>query len=51
MYRSAKEIMTEEAWQAYFDHIAIAERENRALQRQFMPVKIWKNLTEKPVRL
>lgn len=50
MYRSAKEIMTEEAWQTYFDHIAIAERENRALQRQFMPVKIWKNLTEKPAR-
>ncbi len=47
MYRSAGEIMTEEAWQAYFDHIAIPERENRKLQQHFMPFKIRKNLTEK----
>ena len=41
----------EKAWQAYFDHIAIKERENRKLQRQFMPVKIWKNLTEQVIQL
>ena len=50
-YKSSEELHMEKAWQAYFDHIAIQERENRKLQRQFMPIKIWKNLTEQVIRL
>ena len=37
----------EVAWQTYFDHIAIQERENRLLQQHYVPLRIWKNLTEK----
>ena len=50
-FKSAGELHLEQAWQTYFDHIAVKERENRRLQRQFMPVKIWKNLTETVMRL
>ena len=50
-YKSSEELHMEKAWQAYFDHIAIKERENRKLQRQFMPVKISKNLTEQVIQL
>jgi probable DNA metabolism protein len=34
-------------WQRYFDHIAIRERANPRLQRNFMPKKYWKHLVEK----
>ena len=50
MYKTTGERVTEDAWQAYFDHIAITERENRQLQQKFMPIKIWKNLTEKVIK-
>lgn len=33
-------------WQTYFDHIAIKERTNPRCQRNFMPVRYWKHLTE-----
>ena len=34
-------------WQEYFRRIAIVERHNPNLQRQLMPKKYWKYLTEK----
>jgi probable DNA metabolism protein len=34
-------------WKTFFKHIAIAERKNPKLQRQFMPKKYWKYLVEK----
>ena len=33
-------------WQRYFDIIAIKERTNPKCQKNFMPVRYWKNLTE-----
>lgn len=33
-------------WKSYFKKIAITERKNPRLQRQFMPQRYWKNLTE-----
>ena len=34
-------------WQTYFKNIAIKERRNLKLQRQFIPTRYWKYLTEK----
>ena len=34
-------------WKSYFDHISIKERKNLRLQRQHMPRRFWKYLTEK----
>jgi len=34
-------------WKTFFKNIAIAERKNPKLQRQFMPKKYWKYLVEK----
>ncbi|HOL56225.1 MAG TPA: TIGR03915 family putative DNA repair protein [Spirochaetota bacterium] len=33
-------------WKTYFKNIAITERRNLRLQRNFMPVRYWKNLIE-----
>ena len=33
-------------WKNYFDNIAIRERTNPRCQRNFMPVRYWKHLTE-----
>ena len=33
-------------WRTYFDHIAIKERKNPKCQRNFMPERYWKHLTE-----
>lgn len=33
-------------WRDYFDAIAIKERTNKKCQKNFMPVRYWKNLTE-----
>lgn len=33
-------------WKNYFDNIAIKERKNTRCQRNFMPTRYWKNLTE-----
>ena len=33
-------------WKNYFDNIAIKERTNPRCQKNFMPVRYWKNLTE-----
>lgn len=34
-------------WRSYFKHIAIEERKNLRLQRQFMPRRFWRYLPEK----
>lgn len=33
-------------WKSYFDNIAIKERINPKLQKQFMPTRYWKNIVE-----
>lgn len=33
-------------WRTYFQHIAISERKNLRLQRQFLPARYWQDLTE-----
>lgn len=42
-----REAFYQESWRIYFKSIAIASRNNMNLQRQFMPKKYWKYLTEK----
>ena len=39
----------QELWRIYFKKIAIAERKNLVLQRNFMPKRFWKYLTEKRI--
>lgn len=41
------EKLFQQLWQQYFKSIAIKERSNPKLQRQHMPVRFWKYLTEK----
>ena len=43
---SADENEYRRLWKTYFDHIAIKERTNPKCQRNYMPVRYWKNLTE-----
>lgn len=37
----------QDLWKNYFKHIAIKSRYNPRLQKQFIPKRYWKNLTEK----
>lgn len=46
MELSQDEIDYQHLWQTYFDHIAIKERINPRCQKNFMPVRYWKHLTE-----
>lgn len=48
---AADEINFQHLWQTYFDNIAIKERINPRCQRNFMPVRYWKHLTEMKPRL
>jgi probable DNA metabolism protein len=41
-----EEMRCRELWQEYFTTIALEERRNEKLQRQHMPVRYWKYLTE-----
>jgi probable DNA metabolism protein len=41
------EVMYQTLWKSYFKHIHIEERRNAKLQRQHMPRRYWKFLTEK----
>lgn len=43
---SADEREYRRLWKTYFDNIAIKERTNPKCQRNFMPIRYWKNLTE-----
>jgi probable DNA metabolism protein len=41
------EPLYQELWNGYFEGITIKERENKRLQRQHMPKRYWKHMTEK----
>jgi probable DNA metabolism protein len=45
--RHADEIKFQALWKNYFNHIAIKSRINLKLQKQFIPKRYWKHLTEK----
>lgn len=45
--RHADEIKFQSLWKNYFNHIAIKSRINPKLQKQFIPKRYWKHLTEK----
>jgi probable DNA metabolism protein len=45
--QSPDEQQWQELWRIFFKNIAIKERTNPRLQRQFMPRRFWKHLTEK----
>lgn len=47
---AADELEFQHLWQTYFDNIAIKERINPRCQRNFMPVRYWKHLTEMKAR-
>ena len=46
MMMSEDEISYQSLWRTYFDHIAIKERTNPRCQKNHMPVRYWKHLTE-----
>jgi len=43
---SGEETAYRDLWKTFFDNIAIKERKNARCQRQFMPQRYWKHLTE-----
>ena len=43
---SSEETEYRRLWKTFFDNIAIKERKNARCQRQFMPQRYWKHLTE-----
>ena len=43
---SESEMFFSEMWKTYFEHLTIKERLNPKLQRQHMPVRFWKYITE-----
>lgn len=43
---SEMELFYSDLWRNYFKKIAISERKNPKLQKQFLPKRYWKNLTE-----
>ena len=46
MVRSREEQDYQDLWRTYFDHIAIKQRINPKCQKNFMPGRYWKHLTE-----
>ncbi|MCP4132010.1 MAG: DNA metabolism protein [bacterium] len=42
------ELLYQSLWKEYFRKIAITERKNEKVQRQFMPKRYWKHLIETP---
>jgi probable DNA metabolism protein len=47
---AAEEEAYQEMWKTYFRNIAVRERRNPRLQRQFMPARYWQHLVETPGR-
>ncbi|MEG1425937.1 MAG: TIGR03915 family putative DNA repair protein [Raoultibacter sp.] len=43
---SAEEAAMQAAWKSFYDHVAVEARYNPELRRQFMPQRLWKNITE-----
>ena len=46
IFMSEDERPYQDLWRTYFDHIAIKERTNPRCQKNHMPVRYWKHLTE-----
>ncbi|MEG0505196.1 MAG: TIGR03915 family putative DNA repair protein, partial [Raoultibacter sp.] len=44
--RSAEERVMQDAWKRFYDTIAVESRYNPELRRQFMPKRLWKNISE-----
>jgi probable DNA metabolism protein len=44
--KANEELDYQRLWRHYFDTIAIKERTNKKCQKNFMPVRYWKHLTE-----
>ena len=44
--KAREELDYQRLWRNYFDTIAIKERTNKKCQKNFMPVRYWKHLTE-----
>lgn len=44
---SEEEGYYQELWQEFFDSVALTNRRNLRLQRQYMPTRYWKHLIEK----
>ena len=45
------EALIQQAWQRFYDALSINDRYNPELRRSFMPVRLWKNLTEMQTRV
>lgn len=43
---TTEESQMQHAWINYWNHITVAERYNPELQRQYMPKRLWRNITE-----
>ncbi|MEG0026729.1 MAG: TIGR03915 family putative DNA repair protein [Raoultibacter sp.] len=43
---SAEEEGMQAAWKVFYDHVAVGARYNPELRQQFMPQRLWKNITE-----
>ncbi|MEG1512834.1 MAG: TIGR03915 family putative DNA repair protein [Raoultibacter sp.] len=43
---SAEEAAMQTAWKSFYDHVAVEARYNPELRRQFMPQRLWRNITE-----
>ncbi len=45
-HHSANEVAMQEAWRTFYRAVSIDARYNPELRRQFMPLRLWKNITE-----
>lgn len=43
---ASEERLMQQAWKRFYDTVAVEARYNPELRRQFMPKRLWKNLTE-----
>lgn len=48
---TAHDAQMQEAWKRFYDTLSVDARYNPELRRHFMPVRLWKNLTEMKPRL
>ena len=47
VYLSEKETNFQNLWKSYYKSVNVAERKNTRQMKNYMPVRYWKNLTEK----
>ncbi|MEG1196846.1 MAG: TIGR03915 family putative DNA repair protein [Raoultibacter sp.] len=43
---AAEEAQMQAAWKSFYDHVAVEARYNPELRQQFMPQRLWRNITE-----